>query len=1540
MKPVNLSNLSLSRLKSNARIPSSIYMLEGDDFKTSKNSRNNPYEIELYQTIQIAINEGIINVNGGSGTTSVLTDNGDGTFTHNNGVGITTTFNEGRSSIVFNGNGTYTLTTSDGSTITLNNNVLTSIINTVVGHRIGTYTDELGNTTDINETNTSLTANANQLEYTREDGTIQTIDLSLFVDDTNLARIVSGVIDPMTYIGTFTRDDSSTFTVDFSFLLGTANTSIVTPITSGNVIASHQDGNATTVNIEETVTTIVDNGNNSFTYVNEAGASVTFTPNSGVVTTLVDNGNSTFTYTNENSVAVTVDYSFSETITTLVDNGNDTMSYTNENGTVVTIPFGDTLTVLSYNTLTDVLTYIDENGGITNIPFSFPSSSLTPIVTGQVVAIHNDGDGNSNNIQESITTFTDNGNGTYTYVSENGTSTTTAVPGSETVTTLVDNGNSTFTYTSENGSITTITYGGVETVTTLTDNGGGSYTYVSENGTVTNFTTSTETVTTFTDNGNGTYTYTSEDGTITTTAVPGAETITSLTDNGNGSFTYVAENAVVTTVTFGETLTSLVDNGNGTLTYTDEGGTPVIITLPTGNTSVITNTQTGHIVATHNDGTGTTVNINETITSLGLVGTTLNYTDEDSTVTPLDLSSLSNPSVVTISVIGNPIATHNDGNGTITTLGETITNLTLNGTNLEYIDEAGATNIVPLTGLDNARVISGVFNSITNIITFTRDDATTFTTDLSPLDSSPSTVAGTVSGHQIAIHTNGDAINTTINETITTLGFVGSILTYTDEDGVLTNLDLSALSAGQPRIISGTLNSGAETLILTRDDTSTVVIDMSSIYALSSTISNTVVGNQIATHVSGAGITSNINETITSFILNGTNLEYTKEDGTLDTINTSSFGSTSIFSNVVVGNQIGTHNDGDGTLVNINETITGLSLSTNTLTYTKEGGTTDVIDLSGFNQLPSIVTPITAGSTIATHNDNDGTIVNIQETITALSFDGTNLNYIDESGTTTPLDISVLNTNLSRIISATYTGDILTLTRDDATTITVSIPESTTSTVTNIIAGDRHRIATHNNGDGVITDIYERITSLEYHGSIANTIVYTNENGVTNNLTISGSLSEILNNQGGHLIAQHDDGTGNVTSINETITDLSFAGNALTYIDESGTSTNLDLSGFDQNFSSISGTVSGHTIATHNSGNFNFVDINETITSLNVVGSNLEYVDEDGTNNSIPITSFQRPRIESVQYFTSTIRLVRDDSSYVEIDKVFFNSKIDQLVSGHKIFRHRAANGLATDVFETVTSLSLLGSVLTYTNENGVNTNLTLPSGGTGNTSIMTPNNLVGNLIADHNDGTGSTTDLYETITTLGLVGTTLTYTDEVGNPTVLTLPSGGGGGTISSMSSVSPTGNIIGIHNDGNGTNVNVRETVTGLSISGSTLTYTDEDSNDTDITLPSGGSGSRGASIIAPVGNSTVSVPGGYYCLTIDSGSAGFLTTLTVSPSNGDTVDIIRLIDNSNVTFSSGTIKFKSGAFTTTANFPVSDESITRCVYVSGTWYCAPIT
>ena len=123
-------------------------------------------------------------------------------------------------------------------------------------------------------------------------------------------------------------------------------------------------------------------------------------------------------------------------------------------------------------------------------------------------------------------------------------------------------------------------------------------------------------------------------------------------------------------------------------------------------------------------------------------------------------------------------------------------------------------------------------------------------------------------------------------------------------------------------------------------------------------------GKTIATHLAG-GITTNIEETVTTLVYNGDGtFTYTAEDGTVTTILIDNTGgntsNTSVFTNLISGNRIGTHYDGIGVTVDIDETITSIvDNDDGTFTYTAEGGATTTINL--FDLLTEYANHIEAG---------------------------------------------------------------------------------------------------------------------------------------------------------------------------------------------------------------------------------------------------------------------------------------------------------------------------------------------------------------------------------------------------------------------------------------------------------------------------------------------------------------------------------------------------------------------------------------------------
>ena len=103
--------------------------------------------------------------------------------------------------------------------------------------------------TDTNtETTTSISHNGSTrvLSYVDEVGTTTNIDLAQYIDDTNLARLVNGSL-AASGIATFTRDDSTTFTIDMSDLLDTDTNTWRTITDSTSTTSSTVGASATAV---------------------------------------------------------------------------------------------------------------------------------------------------------------------------------------------------------------------------------------------------------------------------------------------------------------------------------------------------------------------------------------------------------------------------------------------------------------------------------------------------------------------------------------------------------------------------------------------------------------------------------------------------------------------------------------------------------------------------------------------------------------------------------------------------------------------------------------------------------------------------------------------------------------------------------------------------------------------------------------------------------------------------------------------------------------------------------------------------------------------------------------------------------------------------------------------------------------------------------------------------------------------------------------------------------------------------------------------
>ena len=231
---------------------------------------------------------------------------------------------------------------------------------------------------------------------------------------------------------------------------------------------------------EETISTLVDNGDGSFTYVAEDGHSTTFySYGPQIVTSIRLNADrSSIDYVDEDGITTNLNLcnivDNCETMTSIEYNEiTNQLTYTDEEGRKTEIQLNgsngvETLTSLSYDSANNLLQYIDENGVVNIISLGLvnPTGGLTETVS--TLENHGDGsftytaeDGSKTEYEETKTSIGLNADGSsFDYKGEDGITTNLnlchIVDNCETVTSLVKETNSTLVYTDENGKQSTL----------------------------------------------------------------------------------------------------------------------------------------------------------------------------------------------------------------------------------------------------------------------------------------------------------------------------------------------------------------------------------------------------------------------------------------------------------------------------------------------------------------------------------------------------------------------------------------------------------------------------------------------------------------------------------------------------------------------------------------------------------------------------------------------------------------------------------------------------------------------------------------------------------------------------------------------------------------------------------------------------------------------------------------------------------------------------------------------------------------------------
>lgn len=151
------------------------------------------------------------------------------------------TLGDGNDNIVIN-SGAANLLTINALNITLNDQGVLGGVSITESQISDLQSYTLTNSKQVLPNGTALVLNTNSLELTKADGTKDIIDLTKYLDESSRS-IASGVLDSVTGIVTYTRDDATTFTVDMSGLLD--DTNLVTSVAGKNGVVTLQKADIT-----------------------------------------------------------------------------------------------------------------------------------------------------------------------------------------------------------------------------------------------------------------------------------------------------------------------------------------------------------------------------------------------------------------------------------------------------------------------------------------------------------------------------------------------------------------------------------------------------------------------------------------------------------------------------------------------------------------------------------------------------------------------------------------------------------------------------------------------------------------------------------------------------------------------------------------------------------------------------------------------------------------------------------------------------------------------------------------------------------------------------------------------------------------------------------------------------------------------------------------------------------------------------------------------------------------------------------------------
>ncbi|MEO1409906.1 MAG: hypothetical protein AAFW73_08480, partial [Bacteroidota bacterium] len=205
------------------------------------------------------------------------------------------------------------------------------------------------------------------------------------------------------------------------------------------------------------------------------------------------------------------------------------------------------------------------------------------------------------------------------------------------------------------------------------------------------------------------------------------------------------------------------------------------------------------------------------------------------------------------------------------------------------------------------------------------------------------------------------------------------------------------------------------------------------------------------------------------------------------------------------------------------------------------------------------------------------------------------------------------------LTTLTRVADTLVYTDEDGNTNSIVLPTSDGSDTQVTGGGDIAVTGTGTTGDPYVVSFTEALTTLTID---ADTLVYTDEDGTINRVTLPTSDGSDTQVTGGGDIAVTGTGTTGdpyVVSFTEALTTLVIDADTLVYTDEDGTINRVTLPTSDGSDTQVTGGGDIAVTGTGTTGDPYVVSFTEALTTLVIDADTLVYTDEDGTINRVTL---------------------------------------------------------------------------------------------------------------------------------------------------------------------------------------------------------------------------------------------------------------------------------------------------------------------------------